>query len=652
MKRGVILTFAISAILLPRVAAQQQVTVTVPSIADITLAGQPGGVINQFRCGDDSSPLNSPVQVGIGLVPGHALQISTTGAVSTSGGTPTTLPDGRASGFRINTTASSELGIGTIEAPHGALIGVFLGPATPTSLMPQPPFVDYTGAGKGLPRLRPLLRQPFFMGSGTTPTGDLKTFIIPEEATRLFLGVMDTSSCNADNTGSFQVVVTAIGVAPPPPVNPVLVPAIADITLASQPDAVTNRFRCGDDSSPLNSPVQIGAVVFPGQALQIAASGAVSTSGGTPTTLPDGRASGFRINTTASSELGIGTIEAPHGALIGVFLGPDVPLRAQTPPPVDYTGAAKDLLRLTPLLQQPFFIGSGITSTGERKTFVAPEGSARLFLGVMDTSSCNSDNTGAFEVLAIGLVQLPPGTPTPILPPSSVVNGASFRPATEPNSAIAPGAIVSIFGTGLASDTLRAGEVPLPTMLGETSVTFDDIPAPLFFVSGTQINAQVPFELMTGARMVTVQVRRGSETSAAQSIAIAAVSPGIFALNEKGTGQGAILDVQFRLVDALNPAAAGEVVLIFATGMGITQPAVATGAPAPAAEPLARVVVPVEAQVGGQPATVHFSGLAPGFVGLYQVNVQVPSGVPPGAAQPVEIIINGVASNTVTIAVQ
>ena len=133
-----------------------------------------------------------------------------------------------------------------------------------------------------------------------------------------------------------------------------------------------------------------------------------------------------------------------------------------------------------------------------------------------------------FISVAVTLSESP--TP-PILPPDSVVNGASFRAATEPKSFVAPGALVSIFGTDLATDTQIASEVPLPTMLGETSVTFNGIAAPLFFVSGTQINAQVPFELVAGAGLASVQVTRGGETSVRQPVSVAAVSPGIFTQN-------------------------------------------------------------------------------------------------------------------------
>lgn len=243
----------------------------------------------------------------------------------------------------------------------------------------------------------------------------------------------------------------------------------------------------------------------------------------------------------------------------------------------------------------------------------------------------------------------------PVLPPNSVVNGASFRAATDPNGAIAPGTIVSVFGTNLASATLEGMTVPLSTRLPDapegSSVIFrvgsQEISAPLFFVSSGQVNAQAPFELPTGT--VMVRVRRGSESSAEQPVQVAAVSPGIFPFGNSG----AILHAAtFQLVTESDPARPGEFLLIFCTGLGAVQPSVPSGQRAPSMEPLARTVSTPLVNIASpaMPAQVTFSGLAPGFVGLYQVNVQVPAGVPAGP-QPLQIIINGVPSNTVTLPV-
>ena len=206
----------------------------------------------------------------------------------------------------------------------------------------------------------------------------------------------------------------------------------------------------------------------------------------------------------------------------------------------------------------------------------------------------------------------------PILPLNSVVNGASFRKATESNGAVAPGAIVAIFGTGLASSAQMAETLPLPTVLGETSVTFSNVPAPLFFVSPTQINAQVPYDVLPGT--VSAQVKR-SESSEPQQISVAGFSPGIFTINQQGTGTGAILHAEtFQLVSEANPARRGEFLSIFCTGLGRLRSTVASGqiAPSPPPETLGLPLV----DIGGIPSEVTFSGLAPGFVANQRVIAQ------------------------------
>ena len=238
----------------------------------------------------------------------------------------------------------------------------------------------------------------------------------------------------------------------------------------------------------------------------------------------------------------------------------------------------------------------------------------------------------------------------PTLPANSVVNGASFRPATDPNGAIAPGSLIAIFGSNLASATQSALSVPLSTTLLDTSVTFNDIPAPLFFVSAGQVNAQVPYEVATGAGTVSVQVKKGSQASAVQATKIAAVSPGIFTLNQQGTGAGAILHANTpTVVSTTAPAQPGEFLSIFCTGLGPLKATVKSGdfPPVPPPETLSTPLV----NIGNLPALVTYSGLAPCCVALYQVNVQVPQGTPSGV-QPLQIIINGVPSNLVTIVVR
>lgn len=238
------------------------------------------------------------------------------------------------------------------------------------------------------------------------------------------------------------------------------------------------------------------------------------------------------------------------------------------------------------------------------------------------------------------------GAQTPILFRNGAVNGASFRPFAP----LGAGSIFSIFGRNLERVPQGASALPLPVKLGDISVKLGELDVPLIFVGPEQINAQVPYELPTGTTASLV-VRRGELFTTPEVVTIVAAQPAIFSRDGTGTGQGAILDVQNRPVDALNPAAIGEVVQIFATGLGITDPKVASGAPAPAS-PLARVVTPATVTIGGREAVVEFAGLVPGFAGLYQVNARVPPGVAASSAVPVVITQNSIASNTVILAVR
>ena len=136
-----------------------------------------------------------------------------------------------------------------------------------------------------------------------------------------------------------------------------------------------------------------------------------------------------------------------------------------------------------------------------------------------------------------------------------------------------------------------------------------------------------------------------------ETITIAAARPAIFTTNQQGTGQGAILNQDSSLNAATNSAARGSVIQIFATGLGPTNPVVPSGTAAPSSPP-AVVTNAVTATIGGITVPVQFAGLAPGFVGLYQVNVEIPAGVTPGPDVPLVLLQSGVPSNSVTLAVR
>jgi minor extracellular serine protease Vpr len=140
---------------------------------------------------------------------------------------------------------------------------------------------------------------------------------------------------------------------------------------------------------------------------------------------------------------------------------------------------------------------------------------------------------------------------------------------------------------------------------------------------------------------------------------LAPLAPGIFSMNGQGTGQGAILDASYRLVDSSNPATAGSTVIqIFCTGLGPVTNQPPSGSP-PLDGQLSETTTTPIVTIGGTQAQALFSGLAPGTVGIYQVNALVPAGIEKGAAVPVTVgfgarqsISGGVTSNIVTIAVQ
>lgn len=239
-------------------------------------------------------------------------------------------------------------------------------------------------------------------------------------------------------------------------------------------------------------------------------------------------------------------------------------------------------------------------------------------------------------------------TAQPSINPGGVVNAASYAAGAP----VVPGSIAAVFGTFPVNTPAGAAGIPLPTSLGGISVNFGGtVPGPLFYASQLQVNVQVPWEL-AGQSQTTITAAAGSQTSTTQTVPLAPVSPGIFSMNSKGFGQGAILDTSYHLVDASNPATPGSsFVQIYCTGLGEVTNQPTSGAASPA-NPLAQTLTTPTVTIGGVPATVLFSGLAPGYVGEYQVNVQVPAAAATGDAVPVAISINGAVSNSVTMAVR
>src|ERR1035441_5430363 len=236
----------------------------------------------------------------------------------------------------------------------------------------------------------------------------------------------------------------------------------------------------------------------------------------------------------------------------------------------------------------------------------------------------------------------------PSISAGGILNAASYAVGTP----VAPGSIVAVYGSFPVSTPSMTPGAPWPTSLGGLSMQFaGGTKAPLYYVSGGQVNLLVPWELANQSQASLTATVNGL-TSAAQTVSLAAFSPGIFSMNGQGTGQGAILDTSYKLVDQSNPALAATTYLqIYCTGLGPVANQPASGAVSPSG-PLANTTTTPTVTIGGARAYVTFSGLAPGFVGEYQVNALVPPNSAAGDAVPVVISIGGKTSNAVTMAVK
>jgi uncharacterized protein (TIGR03437 family) len=237
---------------------------------------------------------------------------------------------------------------------------------------------------------------------------------------------------------------------------------------------------------------------------------------------------------------------------------------------------------------------------------------------------------------------------------AAVVNAASLQ-----NGPISPGEIVTLRGTALGPSTPavltldRTGKVA--TSLGGVEVSFNGTPAPLTYVSATQINCVVPHE-MQGVANPYVKVSYQGQTSDGFALTSAATAPALFTANGSGTGPAAALNQDGSYNSPGNPAAKGSTVVAFMTGEGQTSPAGVTGkvTTVSAALPLTpQPLLPVAVLIGGQPASVTFYGETPGVIsGVMQLAVRIPSNVRSGDV-PISVSAGGIGSpNGVTVSVR
>jgi uncharacterized protein (TIGR03437 family) len=230
-------------------------------------------------------------------------------------------------------------------------------------------------------------------------------------------------------------------------------------------------------------------------------------------------------------------------------------------------------------------------------------------------------------------------TKAPIVFPNGLVHNLN----PQRGAPVAPGTVAAVFGSDLASVTQSPGVIPLPTSFAETSILVGGVEAPLYFLSNGQVNIQVPSELRPNQSYQVIVSANGA-LSVPERIAVTPVQPGVAAFAD---GRVIAQHADFSLVDASRPARPDEVILLYLAGLGETTPRVATGQLSPAAQ----LVTPATVTVDGRPATIHYAGLTPGGIGLYQINVQIPADAPDGDL-PLVVRQGDIEANTVTVPVR
>ena len=235
---------------------------------------------------------------------------------------------------------------------------------------------------------------------------------------------------------------------------------------------------------------------------------------------------------------------------------------------------------------------------------------------------------------------------------AAIVNSASFA-GGQP---VAPGSVVSIFGTGLSDTTDQATYFPLPLNIDLATVSFDvpsagiSLPGHLYYAAPGLINVQVPWELQ-GQTSVMVKVRVEDSIGPIFNLPLATYSPAVYKYNDSsGQGQAIATDLQGHLIGASNAAVRGQFIQIYATGLGpvTNQPASGNAAQA---QPLSMTQSTPTVMIGGQMASSVQSALAPTYAGLYVINAVVPTNISTGS-QMLTVSVGGQSSPAVNLNVQ
>jgi uncharacterized protein (TIGR03437 family) len=281
--------------------------------------------------------------------------------------------------------------------------------------------------------------------------------------------------------------------------------------------------------------------------------------------------------------------------------------------------------------------GGGSIHLGDAQTYLYGLAAAQVNLGAQPGEQIITGTAGGLTYTFDGYARA-----YPAIAANGVVNAAS----NAIGQGLAPGSYISIYGNALADSTELYSTTYLPVSLASVGVSFDDggvsMPGHLQFVSPAQVNVQIPWEFQ-GHASVQMKVAMDYLYSNVYTLKLAQYSPGIFAVEDA--------NMAYSVVTSANPAHRGDTLVLYVNGLGPVSITPPSGEPTPLTQPLSDTGVYPTVTIGGVAAQVAFSGLAPGYVGLYQVNAVVPSTAPTGN-QPLVVSIGGVSSQTTNLPVQ
>ena len=277
-----------------------------------------------------------------------------------------------------------------------------------------------------------------------------------------------------------------------------------------------------------------------------------------------------------------------------------------------------------------FALGSAplVGSGGSATATVSVNGS--VLLGANSLSAQYSPSSSATPLTASTTITIA-GTASGSPSISGLTNAASFQ------QRYAPGMILSVFGSQLAGSNQSAGAVPLPLSMGHVAATINGEAAPMYYVSPSQLNIQIPYETNTGNATLTVN---NNGQVATTTFTVSAAAPGIFT-----DSTGALVPYA--------TASHGQAITLFVTGYGTVLPQISTGAAPASTAPLSSLPAPAQSTsvtIGGAPAQTLFVGVPPNLVGVLQINFIVPSGIPTGT-QSVVVNVGGVNSTAAKLTV-